>query len=112
MDCSSSVGTAKTDHLAVDLAPTALSAWRSFRCLVGCGIGVRFSHDKHTLEFRKLCTPQRGSRRTWLLNKTGRPGEKRRGRQQSRSPARAWAQMENLRAQCGEAAFTANPWLC
>ncbi len=35
MDCSSSIGTAKTDHLAVDLAPTALSAWRSFRCPVG-----------------------------------------------------------------------------
>jgi len=30
--CSSSIGTAKTDRLAVDLAPTALSAWRSFRC--------------------------------------------------------------------------------
>ena len=33
--CSSSIGTAKTDHLAVDLAPTALSARRSFRCPVG-----------------------------------------------------------------------------
>jgi predicted transcriptional regulator of viral defense system len=38
MDCSSSVGTAKTDHLAVDLAPTALSAWRSFRCPVAIRI--------------------------------------------------------------------------
>jgi hypothetical protein len=60
MDCSSSVGTAKTDHLAVDLAPTALSAWRSFRCLVGCGISVGFSRCKHTQKFRKLCTP------TWV----------------------------------------------
>jgi hypothetical protein len=59
MDCSSSVGTAKTDHLAVDLAPTALSAWRSFRCPVGCGISVRFSRCKHTQKFRKLCTPTR-----------------------------------------------------
>lgn len=59
MDCSSSVGTAKTDHLAVDLAPTALSAWRSFRCPVGRGIDVRVSPCKHTQEFRKLCTPTR-----------------------------------------------------
>jgi hypothetical protein len=57
MDCSSSLGTAKTDHLAVDLAPTALSAWRSFRCPVGYGISVRFSRCKHTQEFRKLYTP-------------------------------------------------------
>ena len=35
MDYSSSAGTAKTDHLAVDLTPTAWSAWRSFRCPVG-----------------------------------------------------------------------------
>lgn len=59
MDCSSSGGTAKTDHLAVDSAPTALSAWRSFRCPVGCEIGVRLSRCKHTQEFRKLCTPTR-----------------------------------------------------
>jgi len=45
--CSSSIGTAKTDHLAVDLAPTALSAWRSFRCPVG-------SADRRARRLREL----------------------------------------------------------
>jgi hypothetical protein len=47
--CNSSIGTAKTDRLAVDLAPTALSAWRSFRC----GVTAASCHSPITLAPRR-----------------------------------------------------------
>ena len=97
MDCSSSVGTAKTDHLAVDLAPTALSAWRSFRCPVWVVGSACASPAVNIRKNSESCAHPRRSRRTGLLNKAGHPAEKWRGRRQSRAWALTGAQTENLR---------------
>jgi len=98
MDCSSSIGTAKTDHLAVDLAPTALSAWRSFRCPVGSGIGVRFS-AVNIRKNRKLCT--HAGETNGCLNRAGTL--RRSGESPKVAHGHHRALMENLRGGCREA---------
>ncbi len=97
MDCSSSIGTAKTDHLAVDIHPQ--------RCPPGGRFAVRWdvgsacaSPAVNIRRNSESCAHPRGSRRTGLLNKAGHPAEKWRGRPESRARALTGRQTENLRA--------------
>ena len=69
MDCSSSIGTAKTNHLCCGLSTHSGVRFAVVPLSGGVRIGCRFSRCKHTRKVRKLCTPPALREKHPVLNK-------------------------------------------